>query len=221
MAEIRTEDIFGTDALKPNSNLSKEKKDIPEKKEKLSPVAKGKKRKKTGVRKLINAFIDENPEGIIRDDPDSIKVSIFRVLIPEAKKLVLDIVNAVMYRGGKSPYSKRTTASKISYRDYYDTKDSYQKSDIERRTGPMTARDYDDVIFDSRGEAERVLACMEEIIATCGVVTVAEFYELSEIEDDVSWTTNKFGWKSVSSARINRISSDEYSILFPKAMPLD
>lgn len=225
MAEIRTEDIFGSDSLKPNSNRSKEhQEDIPEKVEKLSPVVSGKTRKqeKNFAKRILTAFIDENPDGVIGNDPNSIKVSIFKVVIPETKKLILDIANAIMYRG-KSPYSRKSNTSRITYTSYgdYHDPDRYSRREAERPRAPLTARDYGDVIYDNRGDAERVLSCMEEIIAARGVVTVAQFYDLSHIDDDVSWTSCNFGWIDISSAKVIRVGRDEYSLSLPKAMPLD
>lgn len=224
MAEIRTEDIFGAGSLKPNSNLSKESKDIPEERDKLPSVVTGKTRKKKekGFKRYLKAFIDENVEEIVGSDPDGIKVSIFKVLIPGTKKLILDIGNSILYKGGRSPYSKKASSvSWTSYSNSYDNGYSQTKRQIEEKQNrPMTVRDYDNVVFDNRGDAERVLAAMEEIIAMSGIVTVAQFYDLAEVEEDVSWTTNKFGWKSVKNARISR-DADEYCILLPKAMPLE
>lgn len=203
MAEINFDDY------KPNSFLSKktevEKKDI-------SPVVTNatKKRKKRGIQKFLGAFFTENPSDI----RNSILTD---VIVPGIKKAIDDAIHTILYPGTKGR-SSSSPASKISYRSYYDYKEPSPYSD---RAPVRTVMDYDDVIFESRGDAELVLAAMEDIIRTYSVVSIAQFYELAKIPEEASWTNNRYGWKDISSARVMAIGRDEYIIRFPKAMPID
>ena len=73
-------------------------------------------------------------------------------------------------------------------------------------------------MIDSRGEAEEVLARMDELISTYGIVTVADFYDMCGITCD--YTANKYGWTNIRNAQVVRVR-DGYMIKMPKSMPID
>lgn len=195
---------------KSNSHKSKEEKraDIPEKKIEKVISGTARTKKKSEFSKLANTFISE--------DIQSVKDYILTdVLVPAAKKAILDVVtNGVdMLLYGESGNKKISSASsKVSYRSYYDT-----PNDRERHRS--SGFDYDDILFDSRGEAESVLDRMDELISTYDVVSVADFYELADITNE-NYMNNKYGWKDIRSAKIVR-TRDGYMIRMPRALPID
>lgn len=154
---------------KPNSHRYREEKNTPEKKvEKVvTGVVKTKKKNK-----FADAFVAE----------DFKKVGSYAfgdVLIPAIKKAIYDIVtdgiDMILY--GENRSGKKTTADKISYRKYYDREYDRTKSygdDYRNRN----SYSHDDIILENRGEAEEVLARMDELIETYGVVSVADMYDL-------------------------------------------
>ena len=81
-----------------------------------------------------------------------------------------------------------------------------------------TGYDFDDIILDSRGEAEDVLSRMDELIDNYGIVSVADFYDLCGITG--SYTDNKYGWTDIRSAQVVRVR-DGYKIKLPRALPLN
>ena len=81
-----------------------------------------------------------------------------------------------------------------------------------------TGYDYDDIILESRGEAEDVLERMDELIATYQVVSVADFYDLVGVSGN--YTDNKYGWTDIRNASVIRVR-DGYMIKLPKALPLN
>ena len=68
------------------------------------------------------------------------------------------------------------------------------------------------------GEARDVLARMDELIDTYGMVSVADLYDLVGISGN--YTDNKYGWTNIKSARIVRVR-DGYRIEMPRAMVIE
>jgi len=199
---------------KPNSHKYKEdqKRSILEKK-KVEKVIAGtvKSKKKSEIRKFTDVFISE--------DIDNVKSYILLdVLIPAIKKAISDIVtngiDMILY-GETGKTKSYSTASKVSYRSYYDGRNGrIDYSSIRTKIG----YNYDDIIFDNRGEAEDVLSRMDELISTYGLVSVADLYDLVGITGN--YTDNKYGWTNIRSASVIRVR-DGYMLKLPKALPLD
>jgi len=199
---------------KPNSHKYKEdqKRSTLEKK-KVEKVIAGtvKSKKKSEIRKFTDVFISE--------DIDNVKSYILLdVLIPAIKKAISDIVtngiDMILY-GETGKTKSYSTASKVSYRSYYDGRNGrIDYSSIRTKIG----YNYDDIIFDNRGEAEDVLSRMDELISTYGLVSVADLYDLVGITGN--YTDNKYGWTNIRSASVIRVR-DGYMLKLPKALPLD
>lgn len=196
---------------KPNSHKSKEEPQILEKK--VEKVVNGtvKARKKSEIQKFADVFIQE--------DAQKVKSYILMdVLVPAVKKAISDIVtngiDMILY--GESGRTKKSgSASKVSYRSYYDKREERRDSGSNRT---RTGYNYDDVVLDNRGEAEEVLSRMDELVATYGLVSVADFYDLVGITGN--YTDNKYGWTDIRSASVVRVR-DGYMIKLPRALPLN
>ena len=196
------------DNYEPNSHKYKEEKASHEEKKKVEKVVSGvvKTKKKSEIKKVADIFISE--------DIQNVKSYILMdVLVPAIKKAVSDIVtngiDMILY-GGKGSLS-----SKVSYRNYYDRKDDYRPYN-----NPLTRAAYDteDIILQTRGEAEEVLARMDELISCYGVVSVADLYDL--IGKTCSYTSNKYGWTNIRNAEAIRVR-DGYMLKLPKALPIN
>lgn len=194
---------------KPNSHRSKEEQNLPEKK--IEPVVKGKvTTKKNNVRKLTNTFVTEDIQNVK-------SYVLMDVLVPAIKKAISDIVtNGIdMLLYGETGRSRhKTNASVVSYRNYYDSRREERYSSSRTRTGYS----YDDVVLETRGEAEDVLSRMDELIDTYGVVSVADLYDLVGIS--CNYTDNKYGWTNLRNAEPVRVR-DGYMLKLPKALPID
>ena len=195
------------DEYKSNSHKSKE---VDERK-KVGKVVKGKvkTKKKSGANKVADVFITED----ISNVKDYI---IYDVLLPAAKKTISEIVSngidMILY--GETKSKSRSRGSKVSYSKYYeDRDDDYRRTSRRRAVG----YDYEDVILESRREAEEVLNRMEDLIDTYGVVSVADLYDLVGISGN--YTDNKYGWTNLRSAGVER-TRDGYLIYLPKVKPL-
>ena len=197
-----------------NSHKSKEKaaaSNMPEKN--IEKVIKGgvKTKKKTELSKVAGMLISE--------DAANVKSYILLdVLIPAFKKAISDIVtngiDMILY-GETGRNKKKSTASKISYRDYYE-------SDRRRDVGSSRNRggfDYDELIFETRGDADVVLSEMINIIDDYKFVSVADLYDLAD-EPNNNYMAQRYGWCNLSSAQIVR-SNGGYMLKLPKAMPFN
>ena len=198
---------------KPNSHKSKEEnKALPDEREKLEKVIKGTaKTKKNEMRKLRDVFISE--------DVKSVKSYILMdVLVPAIKDAIEDIVtNGIrMVLRGETSARKSSSASKISYNRIYDNKRDNDR--FARDSSPSIRYSYDDIVLESRGEAEDVITRMEEIIEEYGFVRVADLYDLVGITGD--YTDNKYGWTNIRSAEPVRVRNG-YMLRLPRALPIN
>ena len=78
--------------------------------------------------------------------------------------------------------------------------------------------DFQDLIFESRGEAEEVLTNLLDLIADYGVASVADLYDLVGITGP--FTDNKYGWTDLRTASVSR-TREGYIINLPKAVAID
>ena len=205
------------DNYKPNSHKYKEdNKAGAEERQKFDKITKGAvvTKKKSEINKLKDIFVSE--------DIKSVKSYIFMdVLVPAIKDAIEDIVtNAIrmILRGDTSARRSSSAASKISYRDYYDG-DRRNKDRFRNETRPVTKYSYDDIILESKGEAEAVLDRMGEIIDIYGMVRVADLYDLVGVTGD--YTDNKYGWTNISGAKPVRVRDGRYMLDLPRALPIN
>jgi len=198
---------------KPNSHKYKEDQNRSSPEKKVEKVIAGtvKSKKKSEIRKFTDVFISE--------DIDNVKSYILLdVLIPAIKKAISDIVtngiDMILY-GETGKTKSNSTASKVSYRSYYDGRNGRRDYSAIRT---KISYNYDDIIFDNRGEAEDVLSRMDELISTYGLVSVADLYDLVGVTGN--YTDNKYGWTNIRNASVIRVR-DGYMLKLPKALPLD
>lgn len=199
----------------PNSRKSKEEQKIaaqPEKKvgKVISGSAKSKKRGE--MQKFADVFISE--------DVSNVKSYILMdVLVPAIKKAISDIVtngiDMILY-GETGRTRKGANATKVSYGKFYDREaDRRRDYHVPSRNG----YDYDDIIFETRGDAESVLDAMNDIISQYGVVSVGDLYDLADVSTD-NYNVNKYGWTDISGCKPVRVR-DGYILKLPKALPLN
>lgn len=196
----------------PNSYRSKEKqkKDLPEKKVEKVILGSAKSRKKGEIQKFADVFISEDVANVK-------SYIILDVIIPAVKKAISDVVtngiDMILYgESGKNRKSQYTT--KVSYGQHYSG-GSRDSREITQKKG----FNYDDIIFENRGDAESVLDAMNDIISQYGVVSVGDLYDLADVSTD-NFTVNKYGWTDISGCKAVRVR-DGYILRLPKASPIN
>jgi hypothetical protein len=147
------------------------------------------------------------------------------VLVPAIKKAIYDIVTNgidMFLYGGTGKGKNGPSGTKVSYRSYYDQKSSsggsqsgYRGSESQKTHNGF---EYDDIIFDNRGDAEAVKQQMQAAIGKYGFVTVADLYDM--VDQPAPYTSHKYGWLDVSSAEVMRVRGD-YKLKLPRAVPID
>lgn len=193
---------------KPNSHRFKEEQKTASAEEKrVNHVVNGAaKTKPNKARKLAGIFIS--------DDISNVKSYILNdVLLPSLKKAVLGAIDMSL-PGGSVGYNKRSSESKVSYRKYYD-----EPGDRQRASSVQRDRfDHDDIIFETRGDAELALDEMHDILERYKIVRVADLYDIAQLSQP--YTSNRYGWTNLRSAEIIRAGGG-YIIRLPRALPID
>lgn len=198
------------------NSLKTEKKKEPREEKRAEKVVKGnvKVRKKSEARKLADTFIAE--------DARKVKDYVWSdVLVPTIKKAISDIivngVDILLY--GESGKTKRFkgVAGSVQFRDY-NSISRERRSSSSSRSRSRSSYTFDDIIFETRGEAEAVLVRMDEIMDRYGFVRVADFYELAGVTG--TYTDNSYGWDNIYDAEPVRVR-DGYLIKLPRAIPID
>lgn len=165
------------------------------------------KKKENKVRKLTDIFIAEDVTNV----KDYILLD---VIVPSVKKAIYDLIVGALdmsLYGGRGDGARRPTADKVSYRDY----NSVSRRDTRQRTA--SGYSYDDIVLDTRGEAEAVLSRLDEIMDEYKIVRVADLYDLVGVSGD--YTDNNYGWTNIRNAKVVRVR-DGYKIDMPRALPI-
>ena len=208
---------MGDPVYTPNSHKYKEEQKqrqvAPEDKQIQKVVKNPAKIKTNEARKLADIFISE--------DIANVKNYIFMdVIVPAVKKAIYDVVTNgidMFLYGGSGKGKSSSTSSKVSYRNYYERKDGSGYRGSESSSSRNTF-DYDDIVFDNRGEAEAAKQQMQDLIGRYGMVTVSDLYEMAN--QTAPYTAQKYGWMDVSSAETVRVR-DGYKLKLPRAVPID
>lgn len=193
------------------SNTDREK-EQPQLVRETKPLVQGKLKKKDKFAKLADNFIS--------DDAQNIKSYILiDILIPTIKKAISEIVtNGIdMLLYGETGKSKKSgTSSKISYRSYYDMDENRDR--IKANVYYKNGYEFDDIIFDTRGEAERALDAMHDVLNQYDMVSVSDYYDIANVPN-TNYTMNRYGWTSLARASVSRVR-EGYIIKLPRVIPL-
>ena len=197
----------------------------PEKEEitKREPVVKGRERKPGLLSRAGNLFFGEDG---FRGMADHL---VHEVFIPSIQNTIADVAtNAIQraifgdnydYRrrnandywyGSRRYVDKRLESSSRGrgYTDYnkqYDNPRGQRSENISNRVRLVE--------FDTADDANEVLAIMLDSIDQYGLVTVADFYELSDVSS--KFTDHQFGWTNLDEVSILPLRGGGFYISFP------
>lgn len=185
-----------------------------------------KKQKKSLSRRFAETFLE--------DDSKSVGQYILHdVLIPAAKSMLSDMIGGGLdmmlfgerRRGGYSGSSIRRDGGRtvVNYGAFSrgDQRESRDPRDRRREIsrGARARFDFDEVVLETRGEAENVLAHLVDLTIDYGMASVADLYELCDIE--TNFTDNKYGWNDLRGASVTRARSGGYLLNLPRPQPID
>jgi hypothetical protein len=213
-----------TESYPSNSKKSRMKESLPETK-KQEKVVTGivKQKKKSWSKKLAEIFFE--------DDTKSVGSYIWHdVLIPAGKSMICDIVGwggfAEMLLFGDKRGGSRTRResgrSYTSYGSYYSgtqgLRDRDKCGDRDISKIGRARHDFDEIVLETRGEAEDVLSHLVDLTIDYGMATVADLYDL------VGITSNhadiKYGWTDLRNSSVSRVRGG-YLINLPRTQTLD
>lgn len=207
-----------------NSRLPKtnKKDEVPEKK--VEKVISGEvvRRKKPLGKRVMETFVGG-------DDARSVWSYIaYDVLIPAAKDMVSDAVSQGIermlfgdVRGRSGGSSARSRHGGVSYTNYSRYSSPLTRREPERREMSRRARathDFDEIVLQTKVEAEEVLDQLYQILSQYEVVTVADLYE--SVGQAANFTDEKYGWVDLRGANVTRIKGG-YLLDLPKPEALD
>ena len=196
-----------------NSKRAKEKESrIEETRVKKVVTGRVAKKKNSPLSKLASIFIPE--------DVDDVKEYIVKdLVIPTIKSTFLDAME-IFINGGSSGRSRsRYGGSRVSYSGYYKEKERRRERDREDRSYNRL-HEFDDIIVETRAEAEEILDCMYDLLDDYQIVRVADLYDMAGVTDK-SHTSYRYGWTSLDQAHIARASGGGFIIRMPNARPID
>lgn len=178
-------------------------------------------KKEKKVEKVVTGNVkvkDKSNNPFVSEDARNVgHYVVFDILVPAAKKAIVDMVTEgiSMILGEPKRSKNSTNASYVSYRSYSDRDhgSSYRSSYDDRRDSRLR----EDIILESRGEAEEVLSRMDDLLDTYGYVSVADLYDL--IGKSCAYTDGNYGWTTLRSADVIRVR-DGYLLKLPRKVPL-
>jgi len=206
-----------------NSKTSRQKSANAPEDKKLQKVVTG------TVKKQKRGFGKKIAETFLEDDTKSVGEYILHdVLIPAAKAMISDMVGGGIEmllfgekRNRSSSIRRDGGRSYTSYGSYYKSTDRDRDRRDERRDMSRTARarhDFDEIVLETRGEAEEVLSHLVDLCIDYGMASVADLYDLVGITSQ--FTDNNYGWTDLRNASVSRVRGG-YLINLPRTQPLN
>ena len=165
-------------------------------------------RKKTGFNRIKN-------ELIVEDKPSITNYILFEAIIPSIKKTISDVVDMCLYGTTRSNKSGKYKGEKVQYYNYAN---NYEDRTLRPRNRSVN-NTYDDILYNTRGDAEAVLAELDELISIYGIVSVQDLYSASGLSCS-NYTLNDYGWTDIRSAEVIHVR-EGYIIKMPRALPLN
>lgn len=180
------------------------------------------------VKRQKRGFTKKVAEVLLEDDTKSVgSYILYDVLIPAAKDLISDMISGAvdMALFGERRRGSRTIRDRdksyvnynsVSYKGRQGGSPSRDSRDISRSA--RARHDFDEIVIQTRGEAEDVLSHLVDLTIDYGQATVSDLYDLVDITGN--YTDEKYGWTDLRNASISRVRGG-YLINLPRAQLLD
>ena len=196
----------------------------------LSSIGNDSKKDEKKVEKVISGTVKRKEQSLAKkfsdtffeEDAESVKNYIFSdVIIPAIKETFRDVVmntlEMFLFGQVKGSNTKRIGGTSIvNYNSISRGNTSVRsRSNVDRN---RASHNFDDIIFETRGEAEQVLSALVDLTVDYGEATVADFYTL--VGDVPNFTDDNWGWRDLSMASVRRIR-EGYIISLPRTIALN
>lgn len=146
------------------------------------------------------------------------------IMVPALKDMIMDSFQEGMQRTFYGSSRPRRSSSRSSGIGTTHTNYSrYSSSSRNERPTPIrrsrSSRDFEDIILETRADAERTLDTLRENIKRYEFTTVRELYEC--IGEPSTPVDEKWGWADLNDAVVRRLSSGGYLLDFPTPEPIE
>lgn len=178
-------------------------------------------RKKSLGKRIIESFTGDDIESVGQ-------YLVLEVLVPAAKTAISDAVSQGIERilfGAATPRTPTRSLSgtpRVSYNQYSNiprTREREREVAPRQMSRPARAtHDFREIVLESRGEADVVLARLVERIGLYDAASVADLYDMVGITGQ--FTDARWGWTSLKDARVVRVR-EGFLLDFPQPIPLD
>ena len=209
----------------PNSRKAQARPDEPKRLERVTS-AEAQRRKRGLGRQFREAFIGGNARTAAEYMVTEVVVPAIRDTLAEA--LQSGIENLI-YGETRRPHHRRSSVSTRTYEDVgrvnYQSMSSSAPPRAHQSSSPMLSRrsrtrqEFDEIVIQSRQEANEVLDRMYDILSRYGSVAVADLYELTGIQ--AAHTDYKWGWTDLRGAKASKLRQGGYLLDLPEPETLN
>lgn len=177
---------------------------------KLDAVVSHKKTKKGVVTKIFETFVKKDVKEIR-------KYAIESVVVPKVWATIVDII---CYISGASPSQVekvKSVVDVVSYEKIFDQKQATEPP--KDNTVPFGS--LENIPYSSKRDAETVLKSMREVIDKYHLITIENWFDLSQKDSGPNHELYcSYGWRDLSSVPEPYYSSGSWYLKLPKAQPL-
>lgn len=171
-------------------------------------------KKEGAVSKFARTFFQEDAKTIGGYIWSDVVVPAIKTTIADAVRNALDI--SFWGKSGRGT-SSSLPVSRVSYSSMYRSQQNAQGRVIPQSTKVYY---YDDITFDTRDDALKVLNAMKEELAVYATVSVAAYFDFAGRSREGKYTDNKWGWTDLSDAKPIPVSG-RWKLDLPKAIALE
>lgn len=202
----------------PNSDASKTGPPGQEKNIKRVTSGDPVRRKKSLGRKFKDVFVAGDAKMALRD-------TLFDVLLPAAQEMIVETGKTSLERWiyGKTSRGRRVGSTPpqsgptgtVRYNQMYTMGQQSVQRALSRQA--RARHDFDEIVLESRSEADAVIDQMYEILNKFDSVNVADLYELVGIRP--THVDGRWGWRDLSGSSVTRVR-EGYLLDLPEPVPL-
>lgn len=150
------------------------------------------------------------------------------VLVPAARDMIshslTELIETMIFGQNRRPRTFRPEPYRTNYNGLSRPGNSYGapawRNDPRRDMSPRSreVHNFDEIMLESRGEAEQVIDTLYEIVREYNQATVSDLYQLVGITS--AYTDQKYGWTDLRGANVQHVRG-AYLLNLPKPVPLD
>jgi len=153
---------------------------------------------------------------------------VFDVLVPQSRDIFSDVISSFVermiygdsHRGGRRSRSRHGNSyGHIDYENRYSSNSSRRRDESRNMSRKGRAvHDFDEIILETRAEAEEVIDRLFNRIEEFGMVSVADLYDMVGVTG--TYIDLKWGWIDFRGARVSHVRGG-YLLDLPKPEPID